>query len=325
MLIKYSIIFLLGFLFSILFIVLFRKISLKNKLINRQGIPLIGGICIFLSFIFVCLLGFKIFGILSSYATGIIISSAVMLLFGLIDDYCELSIITKFFIQIVSTSLLIFFGIRTYIIYIGNLPNIVITFIWVIGITNAFNLLDVIDGLSASVAVIISIAFFIISIFTGNTTSAILILSLSGAIIGFLIYNLPPARIYMGNSGSHFLGFIFAAIAMLISYAPLKREIALFTPLLILGLPIFDTLFIILIRISKKKLPFEKTNDHLPLRLLALGYSKRKVLLIMLSLCLFFSVCGILVSRLSNSAGIAIIIFVIAVSWAFTKKMSKIK
>jgi len=128
----------------------------------------------------------------------------------------------------------------------------------------------------------------------------------------------------MGNSGSHFLGFVLAAIALVISYAPLERKIALFSPLLILGLPIFDTAFLISMRIIKKSLPFKKSNDHLALRFLALGYSRKKTLLIMLTLCLFFSLCGILVSLVSNLSGITIIVFVGLVSLALTKKMSRV-
>ena len=289
-----------------------------------QGIPLIGGIAMGLSFIFTCLLWFSLHKGLSQEARGIIVTSFIMLIFGAIDDRRELSVLAKFLVQIIATSLLIFFGIRTQIVYIGNLSNIIITFIWVLGITNAFNHLDVIDGLAAGTAIIVSLAFFIISLSNGDIKTAILSLSLAMAALSFLIYNFPPARIYMGNSGSHFLGFVLAAIALVISYAPLERKIALFSPLLILGLPIFDTAFLISMRIIKKSLPFKKSNDHLALRFLALGYSRKKTLLIMLTLCLFFSLCGILVSLVSNLSGITIIVFVGLVSLALTKKMSRV-
>ena len=128
----------------------------------------------------------------------------------------------------------------------------------------------------------------------------------------------------MGNSGSHFLGFILAALALVISYAPLEREIALLSPLLILGLPIFDTGFLIWARLIKKRLPFKKSNDHPALKFLALGYSQKKALLVMLSLCLFFSLCGILLSQVSNLFGITIITFVILVSLVLTKQMGKV-
>ncbi|PIP19995.1 MAG: hypothetical protein COX40_07070 [Candidatus Omnitrophica bacterium CG23_combo_of_CG06-09_8_20_14_all_40_11] len=324
MLINYFLIVLSGFLAGMFFVFFLRKLALRYKVLMPQGIPLIGGIAMGLSFIFTCLLWFSLHKGLSQEARGIIVTSFIMLIFGAIDDRRELSVLAKFLVQIIATSLLIFFGIRTQIVYIGNLSNIIITFIWVLGITNAFNHLDVIDGLAAGTAIIVSLAFFIISLSNGDIKTAILSLSLAMAALSFLIYNFPPARIYMGNSGSHFLGFVLAAIALVISYAPLERKIALFSPLLILGLPIFDTAFLISMRIIKKSLPFKKSNDHLALRFLALGYSRKKTLLIMLTLCLFFSLCGILVSLVSNLSGITIIVFVGLVSLALTKKMSRV-
>jgi len=324
MLIKYLLIALQGFLAGMVFVFLFRRLSLRYRILIPQGIPLIGGIAMGLSFIFSSLVGFSLFGGLSQEARGIIIASFIMLVFGVIDDWRELSILAKFLVQIIATALLIFFGIRTQIIQIGNLANVIITFIWVLGITNAFNHLDVIDGLAAGTAMIVSLVFFTLSILNNDLKTAILSLYLVVAAFSFLLYNFPPAKIYMGNSGSHFLGFILAALALVISYAPLEREIALLSPLLILGLPIFDTGFLIWARIIKKRLPFKKSNDHLALRFLALGYSKKKVLLVMLSLCLFFSLCGILLSQVSNLFGITIITLVTLVSLALTKQMGKV-
>lgn len=324
MLINYIFITLASLLLALILIRIIKNYSLRHKILMPQGVPLIGGITIASSFIVVSLLGAFLYKAITKETIGIMVSSVVMLILGLIDDCHELSVTTKFLTQILACGILILFGIRTQIVNIGIATNIIITFIWIIGITNALNLLDVLDGLTAATALIVSTAFLAISFLNSDTKTIILLLSLIGALSGFLIYNLPPAKAYLGNSGSHFLGFILAAIAIVISYAPLERKIALFSPLLILGLPIFDTLFIILIRISKKKLPFEKTNDHLPLRFLASGHSKKKALLNMLYLCLFFSVSGLLVSRSSNLIGLAIIIFVILVSLLLTNSMSKV-
>jgi UDP-GlcNAc:undecaprenyl-phosphate GlcNAc-1-phosphate transferase len=128
----------------------------------------------------------------------------------------------------------------------------------------------------------------------------------------------------MGNCGSHFLGFTLAAIAIVISYAPLERKIALLSPLLILGFPIYDTAFLILMRIKGGKLPFRKSNDHLALRFMSIGYSKEKTLLVMLGLCLFFSLCGIFVSQVPNLMGIIIVAFVVLVTSIITYLMGKI-
>lgn len=325
MLINYLLIVLISFLAVISLIGLLRKLALKCKLLLApQGIPLIGGVSIGLSFSLTCLFGLFLFRSLSKEVTGLLFASLIILIFGIIDDWRELSILAKFLVQIIATCLLIFFGIRTQIVYIGNLPNIIITFIWVLGITNAFNHLDVMDGLAGGIAIIVSTSFFIISLLNYDINIVILSLALLGAIFGFLIHNLPPAKVYMGNSGSHFLGFVLAAIALVISYAPLERKIALFSPILILGFPIFDTVFLILMRIKQKRSVFKKSNDHLAFRSLKLGHSKNKTLLSMLLLGLFFSLCGVMVSQVSNPSGIIIITFVVLVSLIIAFRMSKI-
>ena len=324
MLINYLLIVLNSFWVGVVFVFLLKNLTTRYKVLVPRGIPLIGGVVMGLSFIFTSLVSFLIYKGLSQEAKGIIIASFIMLIFGTVDDSRELSVLAKFLVQLIATSMLISFGINTQIVYIGNLANIIITFIWVLGVSNAFNHLDVIDGLAAGTAIIVSLAFFVIAILNGDIENAVLTLALSGAIFSFLIFNFPPAKVYMGNSGSHFLGFVLAAIALAISYAPLERKVALLTPLLILGFPIYDTVFLILMRLMKKNLPFKKSNDHLALRFLALGYSRKKALLTMLTLGLFFSFCGILVSQLSNLYGITIIVFVVLISLALSRKMSKV-
>lgn len=321
---RYFLILSFSFLIGMVSASLWRRISVRKKLLLRGGIPLVGGICIWLAFVIASSLSFILYGKLSPQIMGIIFGSLIMFGFGIIDDCYELSVIVKFLVQIIATTVLIFFDVRTHIVYIPEMLNIIITYIWVLGITNAFNHLDVTDGIAGMTAAIVSLAFFLVAFLNGDVKIAILSLTLTGAILSFLIYNFPPAKIYMGNSGSHSLGFVLAAIALVISYASLGRKIALLSPILILGFPIFDTVFLILIRIIRKKLPFKKSNDHLALRFLALGYSKKKTLLFMSIWGLFFSLYGVIVSQVSNFLGITIVVFVILVSLILTKKMLKV-
>ena len=324
MLINYLFIFFGTFFLGMFFISVSKKIALRYKVLVSGEIPLVGGIGIGISFVLVSLIGFFLYRGLSREIIGIIISATIMLIFGVIDDWREFSISIKFLVQIIATSLLIFFGIRTQIVYIGNLLNLIITVVWVLAITNAFNLLDVIDGLAAGCAMITSFAFFVVALLNGDTNIAILCLALAAAALSCLIYNFPPAKIYMGNSGSHFLGFTLAAIALVISYAPLERKIALLSPLLILGFPIFDTAFLILMRAGKARSILKKSNDHLALRFLRAGYSKKKALLFMLIFSLFFSLSGVGLSQASNKLGIIIIALVAIVGLLLTKKMSRV-
>lgn len=321
MLINYFFVFLSSLLIGVVATSLFKKISLQYKILMPKGITLVGGISMGLTVVLI----FFIFKSLFIGIKGIFFASFVMLVFGILDDWKELSVWAKFLVQIIATSLLILFGIRTQIVYIGEPINIIITFIWVVGITNAFNLLDIVDGLAAGTAIIISLAFFAASLSTGGINIAFLSIALSGIIFSFLVYNLPPAKVYMGNSGSHFLGFILAAVALSISYAPIERKAALLSPLFILALPIIDTAFLILIRLSKKLSPFKKSNDHLVMRFMYAGFSKKKALLIMLILELFFSFCGVSLIYVPNRYGLMIIGLVIFIGLAVSVKMARVK
>ncbi len=310
-----------AFVLSAFFIWLLKRASLRKALLLRQGIPLVGGIGLVLAFLFAIGLNLSA---LPRGAAGIIFSSLLMFIFGALDDWRELNVGAKIFFQLIAAGLLVFFGVRSYIVYIGDAANIIITFLWVLGITNALNHLDVADGVAAVSAGVISVALLAACLLNGDTVTALLCLALSGALAGFLIFNLPPAKVYLGNSGSHFLGFILAAIALNISYAPLERKTALLSPILILGFPIFDSVFLILMRLKKKKLVFQKSDDHLVLRFLKLGYSKANALAFMLLLCGFFALAGLLVSRLSNFFGLIIIACVALASLIITFKMSRI-
>jgi UDP-GlcNAc:undecaprenyl-phosphate/decaprenyl-phosphate GlcNAc-1-phosphate transferase len=309
-----------AFIVSWLSIYFLLKTGWKGKT-APNGVPLVGGIALCLGFFVSCLWNYPLFNF-SSECKGLIFGSLAMFFAGLRDDSRELSITAKLLAQVVSCAVLVIFGVRTHIANIPESWNIAITFLWVIGITNALNHLDVMDGLAASVAVIISLMLFLVS--GANHLSAVVSLALAGSILGFMFYNLPPAKVYMGNSGSHLVGFILAATAILVSYASLDRKVALLSPLLILGFPIFDTAFLILIRVGKNKVPFKKSNDHLALRFLAAGYSKRKSLMLMSVWALFFAVAGGLVSRAANLPGVVMIIFVILSSLALGVKMWKV-
>lgn len=321
----YLFVFLTALASGMLLTAVLRALALKFNFVTAGGVTCVGGPAMWLAFSFVCIPYLGFYRLSANVAWGIILSSVPIVAFGIIDDYKkELSVPSKFWTQIAATSLLIIFGIRTQIAYIGSFLNLLITFLWVLGITNAFNHLDISDGLAGGIAAISVGAFFLIALFNADFVIVILSLALAGIILGFLRYNLSSAKVYMGNSGSHLLGFMLAAIALSLSYAPLERKIALLSPLLILGFPIFDTAFLMLMRVKKAKSIFKKSNDHLALRFLRLGYSKNKTLLFILALSLFFSLSGIYLSQASNVMGIIVVILVSIVALALFRKMSKV-
>ncbi|MFH1397188.1 MAG: MraY family glycosyltransferase [Candidatus Omnitrophota bacterium] len=320
----YYIIILISLLSGIFFLAFLKNISLKYRILSPKGTPVIGGIGLGLSFFASVLLGVYLFKILDKRIIGILISSFLMFVFGIIDDRRELSVKAKIIAQSVAVCVLISYGVHTRIVYIGALLNIVVTFVWIIGITNAVNHLDIIDGLAGSVVFIANAAFFAICFAKGDLNIIVLTLALAGSLVSFLIFNIPPAKIYMGNSGSHFLGFILAVMAISISYASLKQPIALFSPLLILGLPIFDTFFLIIRRIRRSLSPFNKSDDHFVFGLQKLGYSNKKTLLFMFMLTCFFTFSGILLSKVNNLTGVLIIAIVILASILMAKKINKV-
>lgn len=325
MLISCLLIFLIAILLGILIIPLTGRLALKVKMAAPAGIPYLGGLGIWFSFFIASLIGLITQGFLTREIQGILLSSTLMIAFGLIDDYRELSVFLKFLVQFLACCLLIFFGVKIQIAFLGPYLSVMVTFLWVLGITNAFNHLDILDGLSAGIAIMVGLTLFFIAIFSFNSAIALIVVALAGATIGFLRYNLPPAKIYMGNSGSHFLGFVLAAVAIAISYAPtFERKIALLSPMLVLGLPIYDTSFLMLMRLIQGKSVFKKSDDHFALRLLAKGHTKRKALLFMYSFCLVFSISGLILTRCSSTFGMALFASIIIVCLVIGRRIGRV-
>ena len=324
MLTKYTLISLASFLVSALAVFLLKKYVLKRNLLIFRGVPAVGGIALGWAFYLVCGTAFIYSRGLSFPTAGILISSLAMLAIGMVDDRKELSVSAKFLTQLFCVAVLISFGVKMQIAGLGSIVNLGLTIIWVLGITNAFNHLDVMDGVAAGVAVIVAGGLSIICLLSADSTMLLLLLPLMGAALGFLVFNLPPAKVYLGNAGSHFLGFILASSALALSYAPLERRIALLSPVLVLGFPVFDTIFVVWMRILKRRSAFRKSADHLALRFLKRGHSKPKALFYMLLLTLFFSLSGVLLSRLANLPGFILISAVVMAGLLVGTKMARV-
>jgi UDP-GlcNAc:undecaprenyl-phosphate GlcNAc-1-phosphate transferase len=285
---------------------------------------LLGGVAVGAGFVGALMFDYFYAGGLPREVLGMLVSSSLMLAFGILDDYRELSVTLKLMTQFVAAVLLVWFGVKTKIIYIGSFFNTAVTFIWIIGITNAFNHLDVMDGLAGGVALITSLALGTIAYLNHDIYSFFIALLIAGVSFVFLCFNYPPAKVYLGNSGSHFLGFLLGSLAILISYAPVKREVALLSPIIILGLPIFDTGFLIVTRLRNKRSAFRKSGDHFALRLLKQGYSVKASLRYMLLLAVTYASLGVLLSQVSNQAGMGIIVFVALISFILLKHVGAI-
>ncbi|PIQ88109.1 MAG: hypothetical protein COV73_00600 [Candidatus Omnitrophica bacterium CG11_big_fil_rev_8_21_14_0_20_43_6] len=322
---KYWIIFTAALTASVVFTSLLTKIFLKYNVFKTKNIPLAGGLGIGLAFIFSLVLSFFMFDLFASRVLIVAEVCLIILFLGLLDDLRELTVVQKLLGQSVCAILLISSGVRTEIVYLGTWGNILVTFFGILGLTNAFNLLDIMDGLAAGIALIVSGAFLVIGFLSADLNVQVLSLILCAASAGFLIFNLPPARAYLGNSGSHFLGMLIACIVLITHYASMDNAFALFSPLMILGLPIIDTVLLVIFRVIKRKPPFKKSKDHLALRIGALGASPFKTILIMYLLCAIFASCGVVLTKVNNFFAVIIVYSVFILGTTIFLKLIKVE
>jgi UDP-GlcNAc:undecaprenyl-phosphate/decaprenyl-phosphate GlcNAc-1-phosphate transferase len=217
---------------------------------------------------------------------GLLIGLVVLLLFGLWDDRVTLGYRTKFAGQVLAVGLCMIVGnVHVGTLMIGSvivLPqaaSIFVTFVFLVGITNAINLADGLDGLAGGLVLLCLCAIALFAAMSGNVSVAEMALIEAGAVLGFLRFNTHPARIFMGDSGSQMLGFSVGVLALLATQGeacPLSAAL----PLLLLGLPIMDTLAVMATRIRAGRSPFSADSNHLHHRLLALGFAHREAVLI---------------------------------------------
>jgi len=246
--------------------------------IHQHPIPKASGLAIGLTIVSLNILSGNVG---SSAIRTILLSSIVIFIFGLWDDAHKLSPQWKLVGQTLATVILISQGI--YIRMLGSLmiPNIVLTFLWVIGITNAFNLVDSMDGLVVGLAAIASAFFMLVTVDAGQTSLSLLSAIILGSSIGMMYFNALPARTFLGDSGAQFLGFVLAALA--IAYTPpgLPQPSSWFVPILLLSVPIFDTTLVTISRLKQRKAVYQAGLDHTYHRLVNLGWPSSRAVLTM--------------------------------------------
>ena len=306
------------------------KASEKFNILSKpkdgvKGKPCLGGIAIYVSFVSTLAAVYFLKPGIHVNFYGLVISSAIIVVLGLVDDIKDLKPAGKITVELLAAGFLMLFGTITKISFFPAWLNILVTCVWVLLITNAFNLLDIVDGLTSGLVIIISLTLLVISLVNKDIFSSMILTALIGAHAGFLRYNYPPAKIYMGDAGSLLSGFLLAGIAINISYAPLEKPIALITPLIAMSLPVYDTLFLIIMRAGKKKPIFNKSDDHFALRLMVMGYSVRKSVWTMYTLSIFLAVSSLIVAFAPNTTGILTTIVVLSVFFIIGRKFGMIK
>ncbi len=239
---------------------------------------------------------------------GIVYGGIIIYLLGLLDDIFDFDFKVKFFWQIVATVILIHFGI--YIKFFpGRFLNIAISIFWVILVVNAVNIIDILDGLAVGVAAICALGFFAITLPTEMLYVNFAAIILFGALTGFWLFNKPPAKIFMGDAGSLFVGFILAALSMGADYSSVNM-IGLFSPLLILGIPLFDTILVSYLRWKKGQPVFKGSKDHYALRLTVAGFSPWKIDIISYSISLFLSLAAFTITVVPSGYAFFILVTV---------------
>lgn len=299
--------------------------------IHANPVPLLGGAAIY----FAVMLGLIFFGHLEFViqSASILVGATFMSTLGIWDDKWGMRPIVKLFGQILAASLLFFTNVR--IEALGNAiqqvfghrlelfgydaANYFVTVFWVVAVTNALNLMDNMDGLAGGIAAVASTFFFLIATLTNQNLIAPLAAVLVGACLGFLYYNFNPARIFMGDTGSLFLGFMLAAVGIKLRFPANTDMVTWMVPVLVLGVPLFDTTLVTLSRI-RRGIPISRGGkDHLSHRLVALGFTRREAVLILYLVQGALGVAALVVMQADLFEGymVGLVVFICAVFGAY--------
>ena len=245
--------------------------------IHSAPVPLMGGAAIYVAFI--ASLAFWGERSYVNEIVGIFAGATLVSIVGALDDSRGLGSYFKLAVQVVAAGILIISGVHVRLF--SGIMDIILTLFWVVGITNAFNLLDNMDGLSSGIATIAAAFFTLLAAMSDQYLVGTLAAALCGACVGFLVYNWNPARVFMGDTGSLFLGFLLAAVGIKLRFPMNSASITWLIPVLILALPIFDTTLVFVSRLRRGKNPLTTAGkDHLSHRLARLTGSRREAVLL---------------------------------------------
>jgi len=286
-----------------------------GRRMHKRPIPRMGGLAIFLGF----LLSVLVFLDLTAQMRGMLLGAVIIVVLGVFDDIYDLNAKFKFVVQIVAALVAVFSG--NIIDTISN-PNIFsqnpywslgwlsipVTVIWIVAITNAVNLIDGLDGLACGVSTISSMTLLVIAMVCSAGEVAVLMAALAGACLGFLPYNMNPAKIFMGDTGSTFLGFILAVVSIQ-GLFKFYAIISFAVPFLLLGLPIFDTCFAFLRRISHGQSPMKADRSHVHHRLIDMGFNQKQAVAV---LYIISAILGLSAVVLTTSGALKAMILLLA-------------
>ena len=300
-----------------------------NRRVHDHPIPRMGGLAIFIGFV----LSLIFFVPMSTKVLGLLVGSVIIAVMGGVDDIVSLNPWVKLAGQIVAALVAIRCGLvfdvisnpnifaeETYI-EIGWL-SVPLTMLWIVGCTNAVNLIDGLDGLAVGVSAISSLTMLIVSLFVSEPVVSIILAALTGACLGFMPYNLNPAKIFMGDVGSQLLGFVLST-ASIMGLFKLHAIITFFVPLLALALPLADTIFAFFRRILHGQSPFKADKGHFHHRLLAMGLNQKQVVAVLYGISAVLGLLAVLMAGDSMAVKIICLVTAFIISLAIWLKVFK--
>lgn len=257
-----------------------------NRRMHKVPIPRLGGLAIAVAFILAVL----IFANVDYQMQGILLGAVMVVVIGVLDDIMTLKAFPKFLVQILAAYVAVAHGCK--IQYISNpilssdvsyldlgAMSVPVTILWIVAITNAVNFIDGLDGLAVGVSAISSATLSVVALLVAENNVAVVMVALLGACLGFIPYNFNPAKIFMGDTGSAFLGFILATMSIQGMFK-LYAIISFAVPFLILGIPIFDICFAVIRRLAKGQNPMKADRGHIHHRLIDMGFSQKQAVAI---------------------------------------------
>jgi UDP-GlcNAc:undecaprenyl-phosphate GlcNAc-1-phosphate transferase len=312
---------LLALLISLILVPFVAKLAIKigavdkpnERKVHTKIMPRMGGLAIYLSFFAVLFLSHE----MTMQHIGLLTGGTVLVLVGIIDDKADMPAKIKLLGQIFAACIVVAAGVRVefmtnfilggvFPLYIFSVP---FTVLWIVAITNAVNLIDGLDGLAAGTSIIAAATMAISGYATGQTEMASMALILIGASLGFLKYNFHPAKIFMGDTGSMFLGYNLSVLAIM-GFTKSFTVLSLVTPILVLAIPILDTLFAIIRRKMNNKPIFKPDKNHLHHCLLNYGFSHRNTVLIIYAVSAVLALCGLIMTYLNPAQGMCLLVVI---------------
>lgn len=318
---KLWLIFILAFLIAMAFSPIAIKVAYKigaidvpkdGRRMHTHAMPRFGGLAIYMG----TMCSMMAFLTYDRQIVGVMIGGTLMYILGVIDDLKNLPAKVKFVGQIAIACLMYAWGLRIdfltnffgegNLVFAGGPVAVVLTVIWIVGITNTVNLIDGLDGLAAGTSAISALCLAYVAYIFGQYLPAAAFLALAGGILGFLPFNFYPAKIFMGDGGSLFLGFMLSALSI-VGLTKGAAVIAFSVPVFVLGLPIFDTAFAIFRRLMNHRPIMEADRGHLHHRLMNLGYGQRRATLMLYGLSAIVGISAVMFSRNLNVEGTGLV------------------